>query len=38
MTESNDKKAGQTAVRIPALILVALLVMLLIGILIYQVA
>ena len=38
MKESSDKKAGQTAVRIPALIIVALLIMLLIGILIYQVA
>jgi hypothetical protein len=38
MADSEDKKAGLTAVRIPALIIAALLVMLLIGVLIYKVA
>jgi F0F1-type ATP synthase assembly protein I len=38
MADSEDKKAAQTAVRIPALVVAALLVMLLIGILIYKVA
>jgi len=38
MADSEDKKAGLTAARIPALILAALLVMLLIGIVIYKVA
>jgi len=38
MADSEQKKAGLTAVRIPALILTALVVMLLIGIVIYKVA
>jgi hypothetical protein len=38
MAESSNKKVGLTAVRIPALIAVALLAMLIVGILIYSVA
>jgi hypothetical protein len=38
MTDSSNKKVGLTAVRIPALVLAALLAMLIIGILIYKVA
>jgi len=38
MADSSDKKAGLTALRIPAVIAVTLLLMLVIGILIYKVA
>jgi hypothetical protein len=38
MADPEQKKAGLTAARIPALVAAALLVMLLIGILIYKVA
>ena len=38
MTDSSDKKVGLLAVRIPILIVAALVAMLLIGILIYKVA
>jgi hypothetical protein len=38
MSDSSKEKAGLTAVRIPALIVLALVAMLIIGILIYKVA
>jgi hypothetical protein len=38
MSDSSKEKAGLTAVRLPALILLALLAMLIIGFLIYKVA